>query len=626
MLKYSIFLIILLYAHHAQCLWEYAVTAKTKIVFYDEQWREITTSAHQFDYLSAIAFDETEEIVYFADRLHNNGSIFSLKIPLNQNNPHVIEKIVQRTQKELITGIAYDPLNRNVYWVDQMNRKIDFISIDARENEMAKTLIDFKNESTIPDGLAIDICRRKIYFTNSNFKNATIERMDLNGDDRKVIKQNDLYLPRGIVVDQLSDRIYYVVDQQGMHYTVESLSIDAENGDKSEIIVKGLDSTPSNLAVTNNVIFWTDHRHNAVWMHSKWPSKKMNNETATEQEIAEASKPNIVMKLLETPSGIIARSRYMTTLQNDQHCSGVVKKIRHLLSNNSQKNTSTNETSIADNAKDYCLNGGEYIAQSGICICKIGYKGARCETNECHNYCVHGTCTISWSSFPKCNCQRGFYGERCQSYLCSGFCFNEGLCKIESNGEPSCECPENFGGQRCEQNSTEICSLFCRILKHEPDAYVPFGCHDICEELASASEDAAQMYAIPKYKHLEVCQNQVTWTNTLIISLTVGVIVCLCLVLLIVHGVRRFYKPARPRIKKTFVVRRQPASSSDTPLTNRPIATEQCEITIENCCNMNYCDTPCFDPKLVQQTLSRDTTNTKEDKKVLIHNMEDDLY
>lgn len=84
-----------------------------------------------------------------------------------------------------------------------------------------------------------------------------------------------------------------------------------------------------------------------------------------------------------------------------------------------------------------------------------------------------------------------------------------------------------------------------------------------------------------------------TWTNTVIIALVAGVVSCLCLVLFIVHAIRRFYKPARPRIKKTFVVRRQP-TSTDTPLTNRPIATEQCEITIENCCNMNYCDTVCI--------------------------------
>lgn len=66
-----------------------------------------------------------------------------------------------------------------------------------------------------------------------------------------------------------------------------------------------------------------------------------------------------------------------------------------------------------------------------------------------------------------------------------------------------------------------------------------------------------------------------------------GVIVSLLLVLLIVTTVRHVYKPLRPRIKKTFVVHKNVVP---TPLTCRP-TTEQCEITIENCCNMNICDT-----------------------------------
>jgi len=56
-----------------------------------------------------------------------------------------------------------------------------------------------------------------------------------------------------------------------------------------------------------------------------------------------------------------------------------------------------------------------------------------------------------------------------------------------------------------------------------------------------------------------------------------------------------------------------------TPLTCRP-TTEQCEITIEDCCNMNICDTPCFDPKTIQ----RETR--KEDKKNLLSNMDGELY
>lgn len=43
----------------------------------------------------------------------------------------------------------------------------------------------------------------------------------------------------------------------------------------------------------------------------------------------------------------------------------------------------------------------------------------------------------------------------------------------------------------------------------------------------------------------------------------------------------------RPRIKKRIIV-----SKNVTPLTNRPSTqSEQCEITIENCCNMNVCET-----------------------------------
>lgn len=82
-------------------------------------------------------------------------------------------------------------------------------------------------------------------------------------------------------------------------------------------------------------------------------------------------------------------------------------------------------------------------------------------------------------------------------------------------------------------------------------------------------------------------------SGSVIIVLVVGIVSSLALVAVIVHGLRLIYKPKRPRIKKTFVVRKQARlnSSSDTPLTNRPLATEQCEITIENCCNMNICET-----------------------------------
>lgn len=58
------------------------------------------------------------------------------------------------------------------------------------------------------------------------------------------------------------------------------------------------------------------------------------------------------------------------------------------------------------------------------------------------------------------------------------------------------------------------------------------------------------------------------------------------IVIMVLGAIRRWYTPARPKIKKTYVVRK-----NVTPMTYRPAPSERCEITIENCCNMEYCDT-----------------------------------
>lgn len=101
-------------------------------------------------------------------------------------------------------------------------------------------------------------------------------------------------------------------------------------------------------------------------------------------------------------------------------------------------------------------------------------------------------------------------------------------------------------------------------------------------------------------------------------------------VIFVLYMFCRFNK-TKPRIKKRIIV-----NKNVQPLTYRPQATEQCEITIENCCNMNVCETvkfltthflfnifmfvfifqPCFEPRSFQ----------KDDKKKLLSNMENGDY
>lgn len=105
-----------------------------------------------------------------------------------------------------------------------------------------------------------------------------------------------------------------------------------------------------------------------------------------------------------------------------------------------------------------------------------------------------------------------------------------------------------------------------------------------CSRNTTASN---QLNAAPSYENDRrlICEESIINKTALFVS--IGVVASLLLVFIIITSIRCVYKPLRPRIKKTYVVHK---NVTPTPLTCRP-ATEQCEITIENCCNMNICDT-----------------------------------
>lgn len=68
----------------------------------------------------------------------------------------------------------------------------------------------------------------------------------------------------------------------------------------------------------------------------------------------------------------------------------------------------------------------------------------------------------------------------------------------------------------------------------------------------------------------------------------ITLMVCMCIMVVIIGILSAMVcrLKRRPRIKKRIIV-----SKNVTPLTDRPSHSEKCEITIENCCNMNVCET-----------------------------------
>lgn len=419
---------------------DFAVTTKRQINFYGSDWKQITSAAHQFDDLSAITFDETAEILYFNDQTHENGTIFSLKLSSDDN--HRVEKILQKTKDELIQGIAFDPLERTLYWTDARNKLIYQLAIDKKEEPTILLKLD---ETQIPHGIAIDVCRRKLYWTNANHRNPSIERSSLDGTKHEVLITDGLFMPLGIVVDQFSKRIFWVDDLAGNYFSVESAALDGT--DRTEIIKK-LFNVPFDLTANKEGVFWTDSIHDAIWNMNK-------NST-------DGAQPNKKQILATNPKGIVSRTNFLSTQVENPECKAVVEKIRNALLRPNTSDKPTTGSPIATKIPEvFCLNDGFLNPKTNICICPQQFKGSHCEIPICHNYCIEGRCHVSSTGYAQCTCNSGFTGDRCEKDLCSGFCLNGGRCSLEDS-EPICQCISSFSGRHCEIMDTKnMCDRFC---------------------------------------------------------------------------------------------------------------------------------------------------------------------
>jgi hypothetical protein len=131
---------------------------------------------------------------------------------------------------------------------------------------------------------------------------------------------------------------------------------------------------------------------------------------------------------------------------------------------------------------------------------------------------------------------------------------------------------------------TQHCNtvIFCFMLLHRCPSTVGTGQYDLLQLDNSSS---LSIDTISSASLSQSCKHRET-----VIYSVMAVLVATCAVLLVatvvlfrrVHLLRK-----RPRIKKRIIV-----NKNVTPLTDcSSLPQDQCEITIENCCNMNICET-----------------------------------
>ncbi|KAB0796179.1 hypothetical protein PPYR_10240 [Photinus pyralis] len=566
--------------------WDLAVAISDTVELLYSNGSLLGSAAQQFSHLKALTFDDIRHQFVVSDVDQHNDTIYSVQLTRETDITPILTNLPDDVQ-----GLAIDPTTDILYWTDTLNRTINYVSLQDPSHE-SKVLLQFDDQS--PQDVAIDVCSRYIYWTNSEVDRPSIERASLDGQNREVVISKDLFIPTGIAVDHHTQRIFWGDKREGIYYRIESAKFD---GSAREVVFEGTHQKPIGVAVDANAVYWTDVNNRALWKKHK----NIDHE------------PLKLRHFKESPMGVVTKH----IIKNISDCQAFFDAVEHYNGSVKEYFEVAYDNDSSSEVLE-CLNGGELIDDS--CLCKRGFTGERCEMQLCHNYCLHGSCYLSSMGAPKCKCPLGFGGNRCERDMCIGFCLNDGNCHRSPNStfDVRCACREGYSGKRCEKslNADELCATFCE----EKRPKLLMGRRN---RLLCSCEDTNGDITVDNFIDLGTigvpCSlNWLEKNGFIVVSVFAAFMMVACVVL----AVFLYRACRRPRINKRVVV-----NKNVTPLTYRPhqSGVQQCEITIEDCCNMNVCDTPCYDPPQLRggfQVLKKD------EKKMLLANMEnsEELY
>uniref|UniRef100_A0A6P7FUE3 Protein cueball n=1 Tax=Diabrotica virgifera virgifera TaxID=50390 RepID=A0A6P7FUE3_DIAVI len=572
MLKHLSFVLFIVGIYHTQCQkldWDLAVVVRNEIQLLSSTG-SVLESRKPFSALRAITYDGIRDQFVVSDTDRNNDTIFTVRL----SKETATEPIITSPPGD-VQGLAIDPVEDVLYWTKALENTIGYVRLNSSEH-IPEDFITFTD--TAPHAIAIDVCNRYIYYTNPSRNKPTIERRKLDSTEHQILVNDTIWTPVGLAIDYKNQRLYWADSRIGSSTgRIESISLD---GTDRRLFMERNSVQPFGLAVDEEAVYWTDTNNNALY-------KLLKTETDP------STTPDKIATFHDTPMGLVANF-----VMND--CKGLPDAIKEY----QQHQMQSNQSKEYDDTEEVfqCFNSG--VLKNNTCHCKRGFRGKLCEISVCSNdYCLNGDCYLSSSGKPTCNCNKGFIGDRCQKNKCDTYCLNSGECIITSSmNTPTCSCLQGFIGNRCEYNE-EICDLYCN---NQKDSGFPDEFEIMCRCSYNYSD---RNHSSPLQSSLQSQTDILSKFQDPVVYLTVIILVCVVVIigmLIYIHIVQK----KRPRIQKRIIV-----SKNVTPLTYRPQPnTEQCEITIENCCNMNICETPCFEP-------------TGEDKKKLLMNMEgEDLY
>ncbi|XP_032801941.2 low-density lipoprotein receptor-related protein 2 [Petromyzon marinus] len=197
----------------------------------------------------ALDFDIADGRVYFTQSMglaRSRISFFSLSSP---SSVTVIASDLGSPD-----GIAFDWINRRIYYSDYANQTIGSMGLDGG-NRTVVALVPR------PRAIMLDPCKGYMYWTDWSV-NAKIERATLGGNFRVPIINSSLVWPNGLTLDYSENMLYWA---DAYRQKIERSTL---TGDRREVIVS-MAVYPFALTIHEQHVYWTDWNTKSVYRATK---------------------------------------------------------------------------------------------------------------------------------------------------------------------------------------------------------------------------------------------------------------------------------------------------------------------------------------------------------------------
>lgn len=150
-------------------------------------------------------------------------------------------------------GLAYEQVGRALYWTCNNKATINRVNLTdrARNASRVEVIVNLRPQDK-PRGIGVDSCGNRVYWTNWNLQQPSIERAYFSGYGREPIITKDIRMPNALALDHKAHKLYW---GDARLDKIERCEYD---GTKRVVLAKVTPQHPFALAVYGDFIFWTD--------------------------------------------------------------------------------------------------------------------------------------------------------------------------------------------------------------------------------------------------------------------------------------------------------------------------------------------------------------------------------